>query len=489
MDPRLEKLLGNPNLREEEIRKIIVTELTRRAKTRKIDWYKPRSGRQLDFHSSLARHRWAICGNRAGKTTAGCVELLWWLTGWHPYRSTPEPPVAGCVITHSSTMQRSTVQPVLEKYLPREMVAKIYYMQRGIWDYIKFTNGSVLDFKTLDMGREKFQGAKWHIVHFDEEPKEDIHTEVNRGLVDYGGSTIGTMSPIMGMTWTYDRIFRNPEIETFSWSMYDNPFLDKEFIRKYEESLTPEERLARIHGKYTAMAGLVYPEWDRKIHVIPSYSPEERDVIVVGVDTGRAFAAAFVAFRLDGTAIMFDEVYTEEEVTPFNISAIEQVKKRINLMPEAQYVDATSPFVRDFAQCGFLAQPARNDVQIGTNIVRRWLQYNKAKPTGLGQKVPNPRLYVTANCRRAMWELPRYQWAKFPMRSPLHGQLRPKVLKRDDHMCDAIRYAFTYIPEVNAKASVEPLKQGLTAADLLPRPEDIPDPFDTSFPRGMSQLG
>ena len=486
MNQHLQRLLTHPTLTPEEKRRALVSELARRAKYRKLDWYEPRSGKQLDFHTSQARDRWIICGNRAGKTTAGCVEDLWWATGWHPYRKIT-PPCYVCVVTHSGPMQRSSVQPVFEKYLPWESVARVYQVQRGIWDRIRFKNQSILDFKTLDMGREKFQGQKWHLVHFDEEPYEDIHTEVARGLVDFGGSTIGTMSPINGMTWTYDKIFRNPEVKTFNWSMYDNPFLLSKDIKRFDESLTPEERLARIHGKYSSLSGVVYPEFDKDIHVIPEYEPAASDTVVIGIDTGRAFAAAFVAFTVDGRAIMFDEVYTEEQVTPHNAQAVLDYEKRDRIMPEFRFADSTSPFVRDLTSCGLMVQSARNDVDIGVNMVRRWMQPDKGKKFGWG--TDNPRLYITANCQRAIWEIPRYQWARYSSRSALHGQLHPRILKRDDHMVDALRYAFTYIPEAEPENEVRANSPGITARMLLGTDEPLPDPFDSSFPRQESSFG
>ena len=109
------------------------------------------------------------------------------------------------------------------------------------------------------------------------------------------------------------------------------------------------------------------------------------------------------------------------------------------------------------------------------------MQFDKDKK--ISYEKQNPKLSITANCRRAIWEMPRYQWSKFPSRSPLHGQLRPKVLKRDDHMCDAIRYAFTYIPDVKPELEFKPRPKGLTARDLLKPDEKLPDPFNSSFPQ------
>src|SRR6478735_1737192 len=57
--------------------------------------YKPYPGVQTDFHKAQERGRLFLAGNRSGKTVAGAVEAVWYLTGTHPFRRTPEPPVYG----------------------------------------------------------------------------------------------------------------------------------------------------------------------------------------------------------------------------------------------------------------------------------------------------------------------------------------------------------------------------------------------------------
>src|SRR5687767_6636255 len=55
--------------------------------------------KQMKFHSSPAKTRLFLGGNRSGKTVGGAVEACWYCTGKHPYRLTPKPPVRGRVVS------------------------------------------------------------------------------------------------------------------------------------------------------------------------------------------------------------------------------------------------------------------------------------------------------------------------------------------------------------------------------------------------------
>ena len=52
--------------------------------------------------------------------------------------------------------------------------------------------------------REKFQGARCHLIHLDEEPPKDIYTECSMRLADVDGMGQGrmilTMTPLKGYT-------------------------------------------------------------------------------------------------------------------------------------------------------------------------------------------------------------------------------------------------------------------------------------------------
>src|SRR5688572_3069151 len=124
------------------------------ASRKPVMWqYKPYEGVQTNFHQSLKRGRVMLGGNRAGKTVSGAMESCWYLTGTHPYRSTPEPPVygRGCAVDIEQGLNKIML-PEIKKWMPAS------YLINGSWEdsYSKqsrtltLTNGSMMDFLTYD---------------------------------------------------------------------------------------------------------------------------------------------------------------------------------------------------------------------------------------------------------------------------------------------------------------------------------------------------
>jgi hypothetical protein len=75
--------------------------------------------KQLPFHNAQKTQRLFLGGNRAGKTVSGINEDIWWLTGTHPYIKTPEPPVAGRLVTVDfKNGLKKIILPVLQQWIP-----------------------------------------------------------------------------------------------------------------------------------------------------------------------------------------------------------------------------------------------------------------------------------------------------------------------------------------------------------------------------------
>lgn len=241
--------------------------------------------KQLAFHKCKKRNRWVFGGNRSGKTECGAVECIWILRGIHPYRRNRRD-VFGWAVSLSAQVQRDVAQTKILSYLPKSWIADITMLSGrrdspagGTVDQIKIKNVfggiSTLGFKSCDQGREKFQGSSLDFVWFDEEPPRDIYEECLMRVMDRRGDIFGTMTPLKGKTFVYTEIYqnrrRNPEIwhEFMSWA--DNPFLSKKEIKLLEGVFDGSTLDARRHGKFSEGAGLVYPEFDESVHVIPPF--------------------------------------------------------------------------------------------------------------------------------------------------------------------------------------------------------------------------
>lgn len=275
--------------REEIIKRIaeIDAELKRRKMdSAALDGYntgRKKHRKQLAFHRCKKRIRWVFGGNRSGKTECGAVEAVWTLRGIHPYRKN-RPDVFGWCVSLSQQVQRDAAQSKILKYLPKSWIADITMISgrkdapsSGIIDQIKIKNVfggiSTLGFKSCDQGREKFQGSSLDFVWLDEEPPEDIYDECLMRVMDRRGDIFGTMTPLKGETFIYNEIYlnrrNNPQIwcEFMSWE--DNPYLSKSETQLLSQSLDAAVLDSRKYGRFSKGDGLVYPEFDGTVHVIP----------------------------------------------------------------------------------------------------------------------------------------------------------------------------------------------------------------------------
>lgn len=276
--------------REEILERIaeIDAELKRRAAEDKLGGYnkgRKKHKKQLAFHKCKKRNRWVFGGNRSGKTECGAVECLLILRGIHPYRKNRKD-AFGWAVSLSQQVQRDVAQSKILYYLPKSWIADITMISgrrdspsAGVIDQIKIKNVfggiSTLGFKSCDQGREKFQGSSLDFVWFDEEPPADIYEECLMRVIDRRGDIFGTMTPLKGMTFIYNEIYlnrrNNPEVwcEFMSWE--DNPFLSAKEIKLLENTLDAATLDNRRYGKFSGGAGLVYPEFDPAVHVIPPF--------------------------------------------------------------------------------------------------------------------------------------------------------------------------------------------------------------------------
>lgn len=232
--------------------------------------YAERHFKQSAFYKALQSIRALFWGNRVGKTEIGAQEVARYMLGEHEYRHIPVP-VEIWSICPSFDAQQETTQKKLLTYLPASQIADTTTIRKGIYSSIKLKNGSVVNFKSYEQGREKFQGAGKRLIWFDEEPPRDIWEEcIVRQEAGEELDIILTMTPIKGMTWVYDEIYLSPDtglyyVSTAGWD--DNPFLTEEQKNLMARGLTKEALLVRREGKFTKRVGLVCNWWDRMVHL------------------------------------------------------------------------------------------------------------------------------------------------------------------------------------------------------------------------------
>ncbi len=406
--------------------------------------------KQLAFHKCKKRNRWVFGGNRSGKTECGAVEAIWLATGTHPYKRNRKN-VFGWVVSLTTQVQRDVAQRKILHYLRSDKIIDIVMLSgrkdspaSGVIDQIIVKNAlggsSVIGFKSCDQGREKFQGSSLDFVWFDEEPPKDIYEECYMRIIDREGEIFGTMTPLKGLTFVYEEIYlnrkNNPEIwyEFMEWA--DNPYLSKKEIKLLEGTLDETTLQSRKLGRFCTREGLVYPEFDESVHVIPPFAiPKEwQDCISIDPGLHNPLSAHWYAVDFDGNVYVVAESYAAGQDVDFHANAIKQIsqklgwktdgKGRLNALIDSaagqRTLASSKSVVELFYERGILANPKVNkDLFTGIARVKSYL----SRKNGL------PDLYIFSCCVNLIREIKGYFWGT--------GE---SPNKRDDHAMDELRY-------------------------------------------------
>lgn len=404
--------------------------------------------KQLMFHKSTKRNRWVFGGNRSGKTECGAVEAVWMARGIHPYRLNRNG-VRGWVVSVSYEVQREVAQSKILKFLKPEWVENIVMMsgkkgspEHGIIDYIVINNvfggKSVIGFKSMDQGREKFQGASLDFVWFDEEPPQDIYDECRMRIMDKCGDIFGTMTPLKGLTWVYNEIYLNlrdnPEIWHITMQWEDNPFLEKAEIELLTNTMNDESIMSRKYGKFSHAEGLVYSEFDSNIHVIDPFDVplEWHDNISIDPGLNNPLSCHFYAVDYDGVIYVIAEHYEKEKDIEYHSRAIQDIAQSLNWHRDSKgrleaLIDSAAN-QRTLASAKSVSELFYdNDILVNTKV-------NKDMFSGINRvktlfNCRPPKIYIFRNCNNLIRELKSYWWGK-----------GDNPIKKDDHALDDLRY-------------------------------------------------
>lgn len=211
---------------------------------------------QWDFLSNAKyKGRLVLAANRTGKSQIAIYELILAILGLHPCRDFPPNGIAW-IIALDFPMSNQIDLPMFDNFLPSHIKAKSkYHKDERLWEINAKNRNWLVYFKSSEAGREKFQGQKLSVAVFDEEPKKpEIFAEVEARLIDEGGPWWMAATPILGTAWLKSLSEREDVFSTTA-SMWDNPYLPEDEVRKYAESLSEEERQVRIEGQYLVFGG------------------------------------------------------------------------------------------------------------------------------------------------------------------------------------------------------------------------------------------
>lgn len=413
---------------------------------------------QKSFHEAgkSFKQRLFLAGNRTGKTFCGCIEDAMHLTGvypkwWTGYKFSTG--INAWVASETYEFTRTVLQEALlgkdgEKGLiPDSLILEKKRSPHGSYKYVKIRHSSggtsTLHFKSYDQGRRKFQGARCHLIHLDEEPPYDVFNECLMRLTDVDGSGSGrlivTMTPFSGVTPLLksflDKEPNNPRFHVMAtWD--DNPHLTEEEKDELRASLLPHELEARERGIPTIGSGLVYPIAESLIRVSPFEIPKHW-LRVFGLDFGWHNTAALVcAYDYENAVTYVIGEYKQGEKTPSE-HAFKLFNMGLANVPCVYDPAGNSSSQKDGVAMSKLFEDAGlKDMNKADNAV-------DAGITKTLQLMRDGRLKVFSNLNLFFSELRSY------------SRVDNKITKRNDHLMDCLRYVvMSGIPLINGKKNI-----------------------------------
>ncbi|MBY8913299.1 PBSX family phage terminase large subunit [Bacillus sp. YC2] len=255
------------------------------------------------------------------------------------------------------------------------------------------------------ISRCSYKGA---MVMMDTNPENPMHT-VKTDYIDKDGQTLKS-----------GRV----NIRSFHFSLFDNNFLDPEYVESIVAS-TPSGMFTDrdIHGYWVAPEGVIYKDFNKEIHYISSEELEEKKVnftkYFAGVDWGYEHPGSIVVIGQDdqGCFYLHEEHAKQHEEIDYWVKVAKGVKERygnINF-----YCDTARPeHIVRFRREGIRAINADKAVVSGIEEVARLFKRNKL-------------FIVMDKVERFKKEIFMYVW----------NQKTGEPVKEWDDVLDAVRYA------------------------------------------------
>jgi len=429
---------------------------------------------QKAFHECTTQGRLFSGGNRAGKTVAGSVEAVKWLTGEHEiFSSIYPPPIRGraCAVDFDRGVDLVLV-PEYKKWIDPK------YLINGRWEdsYHKATklltlnNGSTCEFMSYDQDVDKFAGTSRHFIHFDEEPPKAIFTECLARLIDTNGKWWMTMTPLIEFSWTAEDLYEPikdglvPFVTLFESGTKDNVHINNEAVDQLTFAMDDEEKDARTTGSGYSETTLIFPEL--KHCAIPPVGPKElrgyKFFTMLDHGLRNPTAILFGAVGPDDDIIIFHEYYQTDNLVYQNAQEYNSIVKMFQEELRAE----NREFIIDY-MVGDPSTQNRDPItgtsirqEYGENGVWYMLGNNDVRAGILRVKsvIGSGRLKVTENCTNLLREARTYKWKK-PVSSKVQARsnLLEEPVKRNDHALDALRYGIMTLPKTEKEEREEKL--------------------------------
>lgn len=332
-------------------------------------------------------------------------------------------------------------------------------VQRNVRQSYRYPNGSTINVGGMDKA-SKIMSTEYDVVYVQEaielaeDDWESLTTRLRNGKMPYQQIFADT-NPSSPTHWLKQRADKGKLVMMES-RHEDNPILwdavagqwterGKEYIATLD-ALTGVRFWRLRKGLWVAAEGVIYDEWDTRIHLLDRFEiPKNwRRIRVIDFGYTNPFVCQWWAIDPDGRMYLYREIYQTHRL-------VEDVAKQIKDLSQGESYEATiaDHDAEDRAtleRYGISTLPAKKEVSPGIQSVQ-----TRIRKAGDGK----PRLFLMCNACVAVdsslqdrkkptcteQEIESYVWAKSADGKPNKEQ----PVKEDDHGMDAMRYGVMYV--------------------------------------------
>lgn len=387
------------------------------------------------------KHKFTIClgGTGSGKTITSAVKTARYVLNNPP----PRPRCPFWIIGDSfdQVCQVAWVEK-LSTLIPRDNIADFdWYKTKREWPFAVMlkhqtmpnTIGWILEFRSYEQGLKAVKSASIGGYWCNEEIPFHHIAEIQGRCRDYGSPGWADFTPVECKDPEWPEAYNKPPR---GWKFYHlntskNLELDDGWWEDFIASVPEDMRELRTIGRFTILAGAVFKEWDRTIHVIEPFKIPRDWRKIRGMDFGfnNPTSVHWVAKDHDGIHYVYDEHYDSGKSFEHHAAAIGR-----RAWDESQpwfgptYSDHDSQHRNAYANLGIHCTPANKEINHGIEFLRSLMMVQ-----GNGK----PKFYVFNTCKNLIREIPGYRWQTgTATRNP-----QDVPMDINNHACDSIRYA------------------------------------------------
>lgn len=279
---------------------------------------------------------------------------------------------------------------------------------------------------------------------------QEVFDEIKARCSGSGARIIADTNPDHPEHWLLKDYIKSAAagIMSFHFSLQDNAFLDKRYVKNIIET-TPKGMFTdrNIKGLWVSGEGVVYPDFDQNVHVITRQQADsmEFDRIFSGVDWGWEHWGAIVVIGVkDGSYYIIEEHAAQHRYIKNWIEIARNIINRFGNIPF--YCDPARPeHVAAFQTAGIRAFPGNNRVLSGIEAIATLMK--------------NEMFFIVYDeCPRFRDEIYKYVW---------NGNTGEPLKENDDVLC-AIRYGVYSDMVVSGNADIaENIKRARTLKGLI----------------------